>query len=588
MVTNLNISDLIVKTLEKKRCKKIFFVPGGAIFHLINAFYKSKIELVPMLHEQSCVIAAESYSKLENKIGVALVTAGPGLSNAVTGILSSYVDESPILLLSGNCQSTYLANQENRIYGPQGISARNIYSKITKVTYEVEDKTFNPRKIVEIINKAENVPKGPVVIQIPLDLQKKKIDKNSLFNLNSFFRKKKNKTVFSKKNKNKFQTLFIQSKKPFLLIGGGCWSHKSKLLLKKIASSNKISIGLTWTAKDFLNNYSSSYCGLPGYFNNRSANNALYYSDLFISVGSRLDYLQTGYQNNKLGIKQKILFFNPSQKELKKVKFSNCIKYKSYSEDILSFIYKNLNKFNLTKSWVLEQNQKYLDSKDEMVDKRNSKKICPYNLISTLSKIKDTKTYIAGSSGGSAEISFLNYKVNEGTKFINSPGLGSMGFAIPSIVGALESSNYNNKIITVVGDGGLQFNIQELATISKYKKRKLLIFVLNNDGYDSMNRSLKRYFNISKNDNPQSRIIFPNLKKLCGAYNIGYKKMNQNKNLEFTLKKLWRSINEPTIIEVITKINIDSFPKIAPKMTKKGKIESGSLIDISPILKNNY
>ena len=581
----MNISDLIVKILEKKECKKIFYVPGGAIFHLINAFYKSKIKLVPMLHEQSCVIAAEAYSKLEKKIGVALVTAGPGLSNAVTGILSSYVDESPILLLSGNCQSTYLVNQENRIYGPQGISAKNIYSKISKVTYEVNAKNFNPKKIAEIINKAENVPKGPVVIQIPLDLQKKEIDKNFPSNLNNFFKEKKSKTLFTKQDKNKFQSLFCLSKKPFLLIGGGCWSDKSKLLLKKIANSKKISIGLTWTAKDFLNNYSASYCGLPGYFNNRSANNALYYSDLFISVGSRLDYLQTGYQNYKLGPKQKILFFNPNLKELKKVKFLNCIKYKSYSEDILNFIYKNLNKFNSTKSWVLKQNKKYLEFKDEMVDKKKSKEICPYNLISSLSKIKNPKTYIAGSSGGSAEISFLNYKVNKGTKFINSPGLGSMGFAIPSIVGALESSNNNNKIITVVGDGGLQFNIQELATISQYKKKKLLIFVLNNYGYDSMNRSLKRYFNISKEDNPQSRIIFPNLKKLCLAYNIGYKKLNKNENLEITLQKLWRSINKPTIIEVITKTNLDSFPKISPQMTKKGKIVSGSLIDISPILK---
>jgi acetolactate synthase I/II/III large subunit len=583
VVSNLNLSDLIVKILEKKGCKKIFYVPGGAIFHLINAFHKSKIKLIPMLHEQSCVIAAEAYSKLEKKIGVALVTAGPGLSNAVTGILSSYVDESSVLLLAGNCQSIYLKNQENRIYGPQGISAKNIFNKISKITYEVKNGPINQKKISEIINSAENIPKGPVVIQIPLDLQKKKINDNLSINL---VNRNKNKNIFSQKDKKKFQSLFRSSNKPFLLIGGGCWSNKSKFLLKKIASSNRISIGLSWTAKDFLDNYSSSYCGLPGYFNNRSANSALYNSDLFISVGSRLDYLQTGYQKFKLGPKQNILYFNPNPKELKKIKLLNCSKYKNYAEEILEFIYKNINKFSSTKNWVLKQSERYQKLKDEMVDNKNSKQICPYNFISNLSHIKNVKVYIAGSSGGSAEISFLNYKVRQGTKFINSPGLGSMGFAIPSIVGVLESTKYNDNIITVVGDGGLQFNIQELATISKYKNKKLLIFVLNNNGYDSMNRSLKRYFNIRKDVSPETGLIFPNLKKLCGAYNLGYNKLHSNKNLKTRLNKLWKLIHKPTIIEVIIKTNIDSSPKIAPKMTKKGKIISGSLIDISPRLKD--
>ena len=100
---------------------------------------------------------------------------------------------------------------------------------------------------------------------------------------------------------------------------------------------------------------------------------------------------------------------------------------------------------------------------------------------------------MAGSSGGSAEISFLNFRISENQKFLNSPGLGSMGFAIPSILGALEGEKQAS-VICVVGDGGLQMNIQELATISRYRERKVLIIVLNNSGYDSIRRSLRRYF----------------------------------------------------------------------------------------------
>ena len=189
----------------------------------------------------------------------------------------------------------------------------------------------------------------------------------------------------------------------------------------------------------------------------------------------------------------------------------------------------------------------FIESQDEMVSRDSKKLVDPFNFVSEISNLK-TNIFIA-KSGGSAEISFLNYKISNNQ--INSPGLGSMGFAVPSIIGALEG-NKNAPIITVVGDGGFQFNIQELASISRYRNRKILIAVLNNRGYDSMRRSLKKYFGNAYFVDEDSGLKFPNLRKLSASYDLKYFSINSNKTFKDELETIWKNLKEPAILEVFT------------------------------------
>ena len=202
--------------------------------------------------------------------------------------------------------------------------------------------------------------------------------------------------------------------------------------------------------------------------------------------------------------------------------------------------------------------------------------IDPYYLVDAISDL-EPDIYIAGSSGGSAEISFLNLRVAEKQKFLNSPGLGSMGFAVPSIIGALEGDD-EASIICLVGDGGLQMNIQELATISRYKERRVLIVVLNNGGYDSMRRSLNRYFGEAQFVDEESGLFFPSLDKLSDTYEFHFAVLKSNQQVTHDLKDIWNNLSGPTILEVIVNKDVESFPKLFPKMNEDGSISSGSLL----------
>lgn len=572
------LNESLTILLKKKGIKKIFSVPGGAIFHIYNALCSDNyFEVVSLLNEQSCMIAAEAYYKITNKVAVVLVTSGPGISNTATGILSSYVDHIPILVICGNAQSKYLKYKYLRSYAPQGISAKTLFNGITNniLEFNKKSKLIDVSNIINLVNKK---PYGPCILQIPLDLQR------SL--LTNIIEKQKNKNYIIKNNTSispKIDTLIYKSNFPVFLFGGGCCTDDARKQIKKISKKFDIPITLTWTAKDLLNHDNNKFCGLPGYFCNRSANTALYYSDLIIVVGSKLDLLQTGYNFKEFKNKKiKILYVNDNFLELKKfLKDPKFINLKLDSFDFLKYFYLlNRKEMNYEKSWSKNVRSYYIKTINEMVNKNSNKNVNPYFLISEISKL-NTDIYIAGSSGGSAEISFLNYYLTNNTKFVNSPGLGSMGFAIPSIVGAVEA-NINNKIICVVGDGGLQWNIQELATISKYNKSKILIIILNNGGYDSMRRSLKRYFGKAKYVGEESGLKFPNLRYLSIAYDLKYKCIKSNSSLFHNINKIWSNVMSPTILNIITEKNVDSFPKVKPKMNVKGEIVSGSLIELDP------
>ena len=337
----------------------------------------------------------------------------------------------------------------------------------------------------------------------------------------------------------------------------------------------------SWAAKDVLSFDNQNFCGLLGYFCNRAANAGLYHADVIVAIGCRLDPLQMGYQPDDFFKSKKILAVDNDQAELAKQPLDEDDKFLISSDvfvNSMTEVFKE-NKLNYP-NWTKIMRDAFLSSYDEMVNSKSGPFIDPYYLVDSISELKPD-TYVAGSSGGSAEISFLNFRVSENQTFLNSPGLGSMGFAIPSIIGALEGEKQAS-VICVVGDGGLQMNIQELATISRYRARKVLIVVLNNNGYDSMRRSLRRYFGEAHFVDQETGLFFPSLKKLSDTYEFDYFKLESNREVEEQLENIWKNVLGPSILEVMINHDVESFPKLFPRMNKDGSISSGSFLDCHP------
>ena len=511
------LNEFIVKVLEKIGCEAVFYVPGGAAFHLIDAVSKSSnLRLVPSFHEQASTIAAESYFKVTGKVGVVLVTAGPGLSNTGTGLLSSSVDRVPMIVISGQAQSKYLKHTDVRLFGPQAVSASKLFGNfVPNLEVDVSSKAD---KIDRFLRLSSHYPHGPRILQIPLDLQKMEVDGRTLEKQETFKNNRSMEVTTDFKFKKRLKQILMNARRPIILLGGGVRNKTSQEALTKFYGSFRVPLLLSWVAKDILSFGNPNFCGLPGYFCNRAANAGLFHADVIVAIGCRLDPLQMGYQPDDFFKSKQILVIDNDQAELAKHPLNSDDKFLISSDvsiNSMTELFKE-NNFNYP-NWTEIMRDAFLSSYDEMINRNSGPFVDPYYLVDAISDLKPD-TYVAGSSGGSAEISFLNFRISENQKFLNSPGLGSMGFAIPSILGALEGEKQAS-VICVVGDGGLQMNIQELATISRYRERKVLIIVLNNSGYDSMRRSLRRYFGEAQFVDQETGLFFPSLENFLTPMN---------------------------------------------------------------------
>ena len=368
------LNDFIVKTLENIGCEAVFYVPGGAAFHLIDAISKStQLKLVPSFHEQASTIAAESYFKVTGKIGVVLVTAGPGLSNTGTGLLSSSVDRVPMIVISGQAQSKYLKHKDVRLFGPQAVSAVKLFGNFVPVM-EV-DVSSKADEIDRFLMLAGNYPHGPRILQVPLDLQKMDIvDESSKKRSETSGDRAKFETT-KVKFKTRIDQALSQARRPIILLGGGVRNRISQIAVNKFSKGFRVPLLLSWAAKDVLNFDNQNFCGLPGYFCNRAANAGLYYADVIIAIGCRLDPLQMGYQPDEFFSSKKFLVVDNDQAELAKHPLDECDKFLMSSDVALTCMAEHCNENELSyPTWTEILRDAFLSSHGEMINKDNGAK----------------------------------------------------------------------------------------------------------------------------------------------------------------------------------------------------------------------
>ena len=473
----MKASDAVAKILAANNVTYGFELIGGMITHLVDSInLHGKTKLISMHHEQGAAFAAGAIARASNyrQLGVALGTSGPGATNLITGIADCWLDSHPCIFLTGQVNTHELkGNLAIRQQGFQELDSVSLVKSITKFAIQTNDANLLPQQLQQAINIAIEGRPGPVLLDIPMDVQRAEIDDSLVEDVLKTINRKEKHTV-KEDIVEKFQTLLEElnkAQKPLFLIGGG--AVNSSLLMDFVDALSDSNIPYVSSLKGSEKVHATDlYFGMIGAYGTRTANYAIQNCDLLIVLGSRLDVRQTGAKTEQFAKNAKIV-----QMDLDGSQLNNRIKCESIHVNIDDFL-----QFYLTQDLT----QKTSDWKNELhkkqaklfVDEYNDWTISPFQLFSILNKkFTDTPVQYVADVGNNQMWAAHTLQLQKGQACHHSGGLGAMGFALPTGIGLHYATN--DPVVVITGDGGIQLNIQELDIIAR-ERLPVMVILLNN------------------------------------------------------------------------------------------------------------
>jgi len=577
----MNVADYILDFLVKKKVKKVFLITGGAISFVIDAFSRNKkISYTCVAHEQAAAMMADAYSRLGPNFSATMVTSGPGATNLLTGIACSWFDSIPSIHICGQVNSYELSNAHKstknvRQVGFQETDIVAMAKSITKFSYQLQ----NAQEIRFILEKAYHIAQsgrpGPVLIDIPMDFQRKIINPARLKSYKPI--KKKNLDKLINNQIRTIKNLLMKSKRPTIIVGGGIRCSKTNNELLACIKNLDIPIVTTWSGVDSISHDFMNYIGCIGVYGSRAANFVIQNSDFILCFGSRLDTRITSGVPKNFARDAIIAAVDIDKNELNKKRGLNIdikinidlgIFFKLYRKCSKNFIIRKLD-------WVkqsLEWKKKYPMVLQSF---RNQKKfVNPYVFMEKLSRcLKDDEVVITDTA---AHLTWTiqGIKIIKNQRLFSAFGNSPMGYAFPASLGASIALN-KKRIICIDGDGSIQINIQELHTMVS-NNLPIKIFIMNNNGYGIIKQFQELYLE-KRYEASGKGVSNPDFKKICKGYGVHYLEIKKNNDIEKIIKKALSS-NKPEFINVF----VDPNQKIIPKLSFGDPIE-----DLSPKISRN-
>ena len=578
----MRVADYIIDYLNKLGVKHIFQVTGRGSLFLNDAVAKNKnIEGVSLHHEQSCSFAAIAYAEKTKNIGVCLVSTGCASTNAITGTLCAWQDGIPCIYISGQNilkETTNYTKKSLRTYGQQEFNITNLVEPITKFSMMLKD----PKHINFVLDKAVKLAttgrKGPVWIDVPLDLQSALVDPLEI-SQNRYILPEQ--SSFNQNDINYVVESLKKSKRPIVLIGKGIKHANALKELKLFIEENSIPLVFSASAPDIYassNNLSFGSVGSMGC--SRSGNFAIQNSDLVLVIGSRLNSLTTGEEYCKFARKAEKIIIDIDKNEHDK----ETIKINKFIELDAKIFLKELNKKNLDlkiQNWVDKcTHWKNIFSGLES-EFRSSKEVDLYELAYKLGDILNDESTLVTDSGLIEVILPSNVKFKNGVNCIHSSSQGSMGFALPAAIGVQKATT--KKVFAVIGDGSIMMNLQELESIS-YLNLPLKIIVINNNVYSIIRRRQKDLFRKRTiGTDPENGISCPKFEDIALAFKIKYLRVESIDQLDINLKKL-RDTDGACICEIFGKQDQNYIEVSHAKSEIDGKLVRRPIEDQKPFL----
>ncbi len=549
-------AEILLECLVKENVTHIFGYPGGAVINIYDALPKYPINHILVRHEQAAVHAADGYARSSGKVGVALVTSGPGATNTVTGIATAYMDSVPLVVFTGQVPTKLIGNdafQEADIVG--------ITRPCTKHNYLVKNVKDLPRIIKEAFYIANSGRKGPVLVDLPKDVLVSKL-KNFDYPENIIIESYKPTYNCHIKQIKKALNAICQSRKPILYIGGGVVLSEASNELIKFAKKLQIPVTSTLMGLGAFPANDPLFLGMLGMHGTYTANMAVTESDLLIAIGARFDDRVTGkieefapdakiihIDIDPTSISKNVIVDIPIVGDAKDAleKFNKLLEQAS-EEEIKKFLNKLSSWHKKIDNWKNQHKLSYED-RDNVIK--------PQYVVETIYNLTKGDAIISTEVGQNQMWTAQFYKFIKPRTFLTSGGLGTMGYGFPAAIGA-QVANPNKLVIDIAGDGSIQMNIQELATVVQYNL-PVKIVILNNN-YLGMVRQWQQLF-FNRNYSETHIEVQPDFVKLAEAYGaIGFK-TDKKEDVETILKEAF-SIKKPVIIDFKVEKEENVYPMV--------------------------
>lgn len=586
----IKLSDYVVEFIENLGVKHIFLISGGGCIHLIDSVGKAKkLQYVCNHHEQASAIAAEAYARITGKIGVCLVTSGPGGTNALTGLIGSWLDSIPVLFISGQIKRETIADySKTRQLGDQEINIVDMVKPVTKYAVTIMEPDEIQYHLEKAVHLATTGRPGPVWINIPLDVQGSYIEKNNLkkFKVSEIKQPYQTDILLLKKLVTQTLEKLQSAKRPVLLVGNGVHLAKAEKEILQLIHLLKIPVLTSFVGHDLVSTENPYYGGRPGTIGQRGANLTMQNSDFFLSIGSRMNIRMIGYEFASVLREAYKIFVDIDAEELQKKTIRPDLAINFNAKEFINEMIAQIKKKKISasiKDWnskTKEWQKKYPTVLAEYW--KEKKYVNAYCFIDTLSKYVTSHDILTLADATASICTYQALQFPQGIRILTNSGSAPMGYGLPAAIGACFSHNKKNTIC-LEGDGSMQLNIQELQTIIHHKL-PIKIFYLNNDGYTSIKLTQNSLFEgrIVASDK-KSGVSFPNIIKIARAYGIQTERITHHTGMDKKIKKVL-SAKGPIICEVMLSPGMQFLPKASSKKLPDGTFISRPLEDMYPFL----
>ena len=570
----MKYSDQIAAWLKAAGYTHYFYVGGGNIMHLTESLDRY-LTGVPVVHEVAAGIAAEYFNEVAApRRALALVTAGPGLTNIVTAIAGAFLESRELLVIGGQVKTADLARQKVRSRGIQEVDGIALVASITKLAYRFEAPLDGPA-FADMLAVGQTPRKGPVFLEIPLDVQAAQVDERELQRT-----ARPALPVIDEASLDRVVALYDAAARPVVLIGGGV-AYAGAAASRAALIARGVPTMTTYNGADRLGGDDPVYLGRPNTWGQRSANIIIQKADLIIAIGTRLGLQQTGFNWQEFGRDATIVQVEIDEGELTKGHPRIDHGFAADADDFARrFVARPLARHD---EWLASA-RRIRDAipRIEDVNRTGEQYLSPYDFVVRLEALtRDDDLFIPCSSGSAFTLSMQLYKQRFGQRVITDKSLASMGYGLSGAIGAAVASGGQRRTILIEGDGGFAQNLQELGTVA-VNSLDIKIFIFHDQGHASIRMTQRSYFGGKYlGCDRSSGLGLPDWSRLFAAWDVPVLVIGKDFDRDpVVLERL--AMRGPQAFIVPIDPEQTYLPKITSRITATGSMESNPIDRMTP------